>query len=156
MAALARMWTPARGRRHRPESMLGDFDDFVAALVPEPDAAEVPVPEDPAIALRNVRELMDTVARHALPDLKKWDHARALAEHAGQLVAPVLGRNVAYTEFALACARLALVTAAALMLEQNRPDVAGHLLEAVRGLVALRERAAGDLTPNEVLILVRI
>jgi len=153
---LARIWTPTRSRRHPQPGSLLDFDDFLATLVPEPDTAEVPVPEDPAIALRNALDLMDTFPGHALPDARKWDHARLLAEEAEQLIAPVLGRTAAYAEFTLSCARLALVTAAALMLELNRNDVAGHLLESVRGLVALRQRAAGDLTPNEVLILVRI
>ena len=153
---LARMWTPTRSRRHRTGSLLDDFDEFLAALVPEPGEAEVPVPEDPAIALQNARDLMDTFPGHALPDLRKWDRARLLAEQVEQLIAPVLGRTAAYADFTLSCARLALVTAAALVLELNRNDVAGHLLESVRGLVALHERVAGNLTPNEVLILVRI
>jgi hypothetical protein len=42
------------------------------------------------------------------------------------------------------------------MQTMHREDVATHLLEALRGLAALHERAAGGLIPNEVLILVRI
>jgi hypothetical protein len=150
---LARLWTPARTKRR---VLLDDFDDFVANLVTEPSEAEAPVPEDPAIALQNARDLMASLPRHALPDLDRWDHARRLADHTEGLIAPVLGRTAPYAEFTLACARLALVTAAALVLEMHRDDVATHLLEAVRGLAALRERAAGKLVPNEVLVLVRI
>jgi hypothetical protein len=152
----ARLWTPARTRRSRTGALLDDFDNFVSNLVPEPNEAESPVPEDPVVALQNARDLMDAFPRHALTDVEKWDHARLLAEQTEELIAPVLSRTAAYAEFTLACARLALYAAAALVLEIHRDDVATHLLEAVRGLVALHERATGDLTANEVLILVRI
>jgi hypothetical protein len=153
---LARLWKPARARRPRSAPLLEDFDAFLANLVSEPSEAEVPVPEDPAIALQNARDLMDSFPRHVLVDLEAWDHARRLTSEVTELVTPVLGRRAPYAGFTLACARLALVTTAALVLESRRDDVAGHLLEAVRGLAALRERDAGSLRPNEVLVLVRI
>lgn len=153
---LADLWTPGRHRRPRSAALLDDFDSFLAGLVPEPDEAAAPVPEDPAIALRSAHDLMAALPRHALPDLEKWDHARTLTAQAEELITPILARTAPYAECTLACARLALVTATALMLELRRDDVAARLLESVRGLAALRERAEGDLVPNEVLVLVRI
>lgn len=152
---LARLWKPARAKR-RSGPFLDGFDAFLADLVTEPSEVEAPVPEDPAIALQNARDLMTSIPRHMLSELDAWDCARRLASQVTELVTPVLGRSVPYAEFTLACARLALVTMAALVLESRRDDVAAHLLEAARGLAALRERAAGNLPPNEVLVLVRI
>jgi hypothetical protein len=114
------------------------------------------VPEDPAIALQNALKVMDAFPRHAVLDVERWDLMRLLASRTQSLIAPVLSRTSAYSEFTLACARLALLSAAALSQTMNREDVATHLLEALRGLTALRSRALGDLLANEVLILVRI
>jgi hypothetical protein len=152
----ARLWRPSRPKRPRPGALLADLDAFLVTLVPEPSSAEVPVPEDPAIALQNALDVMAAFPRHAIPDTESWDLARSLATQTEEIIAPVLGRTCAYADFTLACARLALLAAAALMQSMHREDVATHLLEALRGLAALRERATGDLVPNEVLILVRI
>jgi len=152
----ARLWRPSRPKRPRPGALLADLDSFLVTLVPEPSSAEVPVPEDPAIALQNALDVMAAFPRHAIPDTESWDLARSLATQTEEIIAPVLGRTSAYADFTLACARLALLAAAALMQSMHREDVATHLLEALRGLAALRERATGDLVPNEVLILVRI
>jgi len=152
---LARLWRPSRTRKARAGS-LPDLDGFLATLVAEPSVAEVPVPEDPAIALQNALKVMDAFPRHAVPDVERWDLTRLLAEQTQEVIAPVLSRTSAYSDFTLACARMALLAAAALSQTMNREDVATHLLEALRGLAALRERAAGDVLPNEVLILVKI
>jgi hypothetical protein len=153
---LARLWTPSRYKRPKSGVLLADFDSFLVNLVAEPREVKDPVPEDPTIPLQRARDLMGAPPRHPIPDPESWNRARVLAEQAQTLIGPLMDRTVPYAEFTLACARMALLTAAVLVTDVHEDDIPAYLLEALRGLAALSERANGHLRPNEVLLLVRI
>jgi hypothetical protein len=50
---------------------------------------------------------------------------------------------------------MGLLAAMALMRTERREDIAALLEDVWRGLIVLEQRAAGDVPPNEVLLLVQ-
>jgi hypothetical protein len=77
------------------------------------------------------------------------------------MVTPTLTRAAPHDALAFACARVELLAAAVLL--RRSPDeaapgagqVAALLVEALHGLIAIEERAAGVVSPDGVILLVR-
>jgi hypothetical protein len=125
------------------------FSTFAESLDYSIVVEEIPVRKIPAEALQEARDVVESgycVDR---------DQIGRLLSHVGDLITPILERTAPVDEETFGYARIALLAAAALLRATQQYGTASLVIEVVRGLIAIQEREAGRLAPNEVMLLVR-
>ncbi|HEX2312794.1 MAG TPA: NACHT domain-containing protein [Thermomonospora sp.] len=147
-AQLVRLWAP---RRSAPGAdALALLDARLTAVL-----TERPVPP----GTEDVGRLLGE-ALHALPQsfpAAPWlaTYLHRLLHHIHDLVTPILERTAPFDTGVLACARIELLAAIGALRKEGATHVAEPFERILHSLIALQERAEGDLPANEVLLLVR-
>ena len=151
------LWAPRRYKKAKSREVLADFDAFLAGILAHVPWAAEPAPADPSDSLQHARNLLGTPPQQAISDRTRAlrNQARLLTEHVQDLTIPILDRTVPNDGHALAGARVGLLAAIALLREADDEDAVAQVLQTLRSLTAVHQRADGNLTPNEILLLIR-
>ena len=148
---LLAQWAPSRGRRPREGRALSAFIAYLESIVTE--TPEPAIRKIPGVALREAADLVESGAGGLGSSAR--DQVRRLLGHVGEQIRPILERTAPLDAEALGYARIELLAVAALLRDAKWHDAAALVVELIRGLVAIQEREAERLIPNEVLLLVR-
>ncbi|MEV8631490.1 NACHT domain-containing protein [Streptosporangium sp. NPDC051023] len=169
-AGLLSAWRSSWKEEPPPGRRLADLESLMRRLLLEAPQRATPPDREPTAALDHDYDSLSRRSFRFEPvfffdyKLPSRERARLLAHQAQDLVASVLSRNTPYDESLLACARIGLLGALALLRTPDGHNPSGMpqahescvaLREAVYNLIALQERADGHLKPNEILLLVR-
>jgi KaiC/GvpD/RAD55 family RecA-like ATPase len=148
--ALLLSWAPSRPRNRSGEALRA-FDGFLAAVL-SPTAP---------IALESLAKAIERAedhlaGSHPTPNPESLpNQALRLVAGARHLITPILDRSAPFQPRPMACARIGLVAAIALLRRVGEHDGVAMLEEVLHGLIRLQRQEDGELEPNEVLLLVR-
>ncbi|WP_159037181.1 hypothetical protein [Streptomyces specialis] len=137
----------------RNSSPLDSFDAFLAQPLLTSSGRNVRAPENPLPPLHRARGHLS----HPLAGRRTDERAKALADEACALIAPIADRTAAPDPTTLASARIALLAAAATLRAAfgDHPAIP-FLLATSQSLIALEDSPTDGPAANQVILLVRV